>query len=234
MDVQLPGLGGEPRGFPLPRELVDRVPAPQPDRDLQDFRATGPAGAEHHRLPRDRRPQLHRGPGRARPPDRDRDVRGPLERGHLRRGAHPRRAPGVLPALLFRWRMGRVVPGHAHDQGPPCRPCGVPRPRLPVLARLDGVQRATTVATGRAGVFGLPQSGNRPVRRPWRQFQHVLQRQLGAAPVCQGQALRQAVLRPDDRLQHAADRGALHAEGAGARRFQRLRRQPLGRRVPPR
>ena len=50
VDKQIPRLGGEPRSLPLSRELADRIPAPQPHRDLPEARAGGAPGPEHRGL----------------------------------------------------------------------------------------------------------------------------------------------------------------------------------------
>ena len=49
-DKQIPRLAGEPRGLPVPRELADRIPAPQPHRDLPEARAGGAPGPDHRGL----------------------------------------------------------------------------------------------------------------------------------------------------------------------------------------
>ena len=232
VDEALPDLGGQPRGVPLPGELADRVPAPQPHRDLPGLRAVGAPGRKHDRLPGDRGPELCRRPGRPGPPPRHRLVRRPGDREPLRGRPDPRGSPRLLHAHLRIRRVGGLGADPARHQGVAGRAGGLPGPRLPVLAQRQGVQRAAAAGPAGGAVERPRQPDHRALCHPRGLLLDLPQRRLGAGPDLEGQALRQAAARPEGGRRHPGHRGALHDQGAGARNRARHRRQPVGGYLP--
>ena len=106
VDEPLPHLGSQSRSLPLPRELADRIAAAEPHRNLSEIRAGGAPGPEHNGLSGNRSSQLHRPAGRSGAPARNRNLRRPGYRQHLRGCAHACRSAGLLLAQLRRMARG--------------------------------------------------------------------------------------------------------------------------------
>ena len=142
MAPELPGVGGQPQGVPLPRVL----PRPQPARhEVADVQVAGgqPAGAAHHRRLGE--------PGVPPLPHRVRRGLPPARRRHLlrrRRGqllllrphaAGP--AAVLLPQVAPPDHVDAVGEDRAGHRGPLRVGSGAARPPLPVLGRGSGARQ---------------------------------------------------------------------------------------------
>ena len=111
VDEALPGLGGEPQGLPLSRELADRIAAAEPHRNLsQKLEQEVHQNESTADYLETRGAQLHRPAGRElRTCVVTGTCRRPRDRRHSRGRPSARRSAALLPPLAGRRRVDRLA-----------------------------------------------------------------------------------------------------------------------------